>query len=356
MITNITLENFKCFRKVEVNPRLITVFIGPNGTGKSSVLQALALLKQSVGEGGRFNFTGNLVNFGEFDQICPKFDGVEDQLLLGFRGRYEPPELGITSISGEGVVTYEVQPNAGNLNVTKREPAGLPERILAHLKMVPAARGLVRPRYDLGPHKVEDVSLAGGLSQQENQTATTLGYSRSLESRISSLLGRVTGIGLRVDIVPSQDVEVMGLSAVGDVNMVAEGFGSNALILLLLQLTSAVSGATVMIEEPEIHLHPKAQAELASVLVEEAKAENKQLIMTTHSEHILGRLLTLVAENKLDVDELAIYAFEKDEEGVCTAEKLEVAADGRVKGGLKDFFESHLDELNRYVNALQTRE
>lgn len=42
MITSITLENFKCFRKVEVNPRRITAFVGPNGTGKSSVLQALA--------------------------------------------------------------------------------------------------------------------------------------------------------------------------------------------------------------------------------------------------------------------------------------------------------------------------
>ena len=49
MITNITLHNFKCFRELEVNPKLITVFIGPNGTGKSSVLQALLLLKQSVG-------------------------------------------------------------------------------------------------------------------------------------------------------------------------------------------------------------------------------------------------------------------------------------------------------------------
>ena len=135
-----------------------------------------------------------------------------------------------------------------------------------------------------------------------------------------------------------------------------EGFGSNALILLLLQLVTIINGATLMIEEPEIHLHPRAQAELASVLVEEAKAESKQLIMTTHSEHILGRLLTLVAEKKLALDELAIYAFEKDEEGVCKAEKLEVAEDGRVKGGLKDFFESHLDELNRYVQALQTRE
>ena len=40
MITNITLENFKCFRQVSINPKLLTVLIGPNGTGKSSILQA----------------------------------------------------------------------------------------------------------------------------------------------------------------------------------------------------------------------------------------------------------------------------------------------------------------------------
>ena len=45
---------------------------------------------------------------------------------------------------------------------------------------------------------------------------------------------------------------------------------------------------TVLVEEPEIHLHPKAQAELAEVLAETAKAEDKQIIMTTHSEHLAG--------------------------------------------------------------------
>ena len=120
-----------------------------------------------------------------------------------------------------------------------------------------------------------------------------------------------------------------------------------------MQLVSAPKGATVMIEEPEIHLHPKAQAELASVLAEEAKAEDKQLVMTTHSEHILGRLLTLVAEKTLSKEDVAIYAFEKDEQGVCTAAEIEVTDEGRVIGGLKGFFETELEELNRYVRALQ---
>lgn len=111
-----------------------------------------------------------------------------------------------------------------------------------------------------------------------------------------------------------------------------------------------------MIEEPEIHLHPRAQAELASVLAESAKSEDKQLIMTTHSEHVLGRLLTLVAEGKLAKEELAIYSFEKDDQGVCTADEIEVMDDGRVIGGLKSFFESELDELDRYMRALKPSE
>jgi len=175
-----------------------------------------------------------------------------------------------------------------------------------------------------------------------------------LEGKLSSLLKRVTGVGLRADIVPDRSVEINALTATGDVNIVAEGFGTNALILLFQQLVRAKEGATILIEEPEIHLHPKAQAELASVLVEEAQAEDKQIIMTTHSEHILNRLLTLVAEKQLSVDELAIYAFEKDEKGECTASQIEVNEDGRVKGGIKDFFAPNLEELNRYIRALQS--
>jgi predicted ATPase len=76
--------------------------------------------------------------------------------------------------------------------------------------------------------------------------------------------------------------------------------------------------------------------------------------MTTHSEHILGRLLTLVPEKKLSSNDLAIYAFEKDEKGICTAKELEVTDNGMVKGGIKDFFESDLHELDCYIRALQT--
>lgn len=416
MITNITLENFKCFRKIEVNPRLITVFVGPNGSGKSSVLQAMALLKQSIGSNG-IRFSGDLINLESLLEIFPKFAQQRRAVHIEFSGTAEGDELtgpafgkhvefryisdvhreGPVSVGGALQFQYEGEailvempansdespvvidigksragfthgsPIAKPLqliswsgeDIPSSEAAfdriiGTPNFVLNQLRFVNATRGLVQPRYKQGNNIVDDVSLQGGLTQQEQETATNLVYSRTLESHISSLIEKVTGVGLRADTVPAQSVVVKAETSVGDVNVVFEGFGTNALILLAHQLASSARGATVMIEEPEIHLHPKAQAELASVLVEEAKTENKQLIMTTHSEHILGRLLTLVAEKKLAVDELAIYAFEKDGEGVCTASQLEITADGRVVGGIKDFFETELEEVNRYMKALQS--
>ena len=156
---------------------------------------------------------------------------------------------------------------------------------------------------------------------------------------------QVTGVGFRVDTVPPQSAKPVSESIAGDFNLSAEGFGTNALVHLLFEVVRTAQGATVLIEEPEIHLHPKAQADLASVLADEAKSGDKQMIITTHSEHVVGRLLTLVAEGMLSADELAIYSFEKDENGACSASEIEVTDRGQVSGGLKSFFETDLDEM-----------
>ena len=307
VITNITLENFKCFREVEFNPRRITVFVGPNGTGKFSVLQALALLKQSAGS-TQLNMLGPLVNLRSDDQLIPNFGSPSQRSQLAFSWTYERPidpiaEELFQKEEGEEIkevgFSFHAEVVGGALIVRNQgsEMAGnLVSHTLEKLRFVGAARGLVQSVYSLGGQIVDDLAIVGGLSQQEHQTAVNLAYSRQLEEKLSSLLKRVTGVGLRVNPIPSQSVEVLALANFGSVNMAMEGFGTSALILLFLQLASAKDGATILIEEPEIHLHPKAQADLASVLVEEAQAEDKQIIMTTHSEHILGRLLTLVAE------------------------------------------------------------
>ena len=217
MITNITLENFKCFHHVSINPKLLTVLIGPNGTGKSSVLQALLLLKQSVGGYG-MKIQGEFISFVETSDLFPNYSGQSGATSLNF----SVDELQIESLSKQ--------------------------KCLERLRYVPSSRGLVRPSYPMRERYFEHISIQNGLGVLEEQLASNLGYSRATEERISEVLRRVTGTSMRVETVPPQSVEVNSLGPSGVVNIVLEGFGANALILLAHELIEAGGGATVLIE------------------------------------------------------------------------------------------------------------
>ena len=411
MITNIALENFKCFRHITVDPKLVTVFIGPNGTGKSGVLQAVLLLKQSSNNVSSLKLNGELIRFAPeafmLHGHAPSLDGVGislsgcspvdsegvqgplqfkvdlqyseqadlrvdrgstrwwnsgHQYEISFDRNRSRPE----AATPRGSIGYQVLPQINSFKVssgTGEDPnsplwqqlSQAPAKTLANLKMVPAARGLTRDVYRLGPESSDDISGANGLGTQEDNTATTLAYSGREVEKVSHLMKQITGVGFRVDTVPPQSAKPVSESLAGDLSLLAEGFGTNSLLHLLFEIVRTVSSATVLIEEPEIHLHPKAQADLASVLVEEAQSGCKQIVMTTHSEHVAGRLLTLVAEGKISPDELAIYSFEKDEAGVCRASQIEVTDRGQVNKGLKSFFETDMDEMRRYVEALRAK-
>ena len=345
MITNITLENFKCFRQVSINPKRLTVLIGPNGTGKSSILQALLLLKQSVGE-QKIKCQGDFINLGDPTELVPSFLEEEPVVRLAFEGTENGKSVGCNA-----QLSALLEPMPQSILPPSFSANAVP---LKKLQFVQAARGFVRPNYSLRNDSSEEISLDVGLSDLEEQLATNLVYSVPTE-RLSTLVEKVTGIGLSTKMVPGRKVEIKSLTSTGAVNIVAEGFGTNALVQVLLQLITAKKGATVLIEEPEIHLHPKAQADLAEVLAEIAKDEDKQIIMTTHSEHLLSRLLTLVAEKRLSPEELAIYSFEKDDKGECSATEIEVTELGQVTGGLTGFFDANLEEMDRYIKALQAK-
>ena len=416
MITDVALQNFKCFRKVTISPKLVTVLIGPNGTGKSSVLQALCLLKQweslesvipldgpfvqlsadefmhssdngmqmlpavSLRLSGRLTIRSRTVQSPvEFD-LDFLFDSAGSTISKRSKARFHAngKDITIPDSSAESVlISFERDPlgigyflETAGVNIGELQPISTHRNaesaaveqvlrtsyvLLQKMRVVPAIRGLSRRAYQLGPQLHTEILSNEGLSAQEEAIATTLAYSSPEMNKISDWMRRVTGVGVKAEIVPPQMVKPVSTTPHMQPSLLAEGSGTNALVHLLFELARAGDEATVLIEEPEIHLHPGAQAELASVIAGEAKASNKQVIMTTHSEHIAGRLMIEVAEGNLSPEDIAIYSFEKDDNGVCSASEIAVSENGQVAGGLRSFFQTDLDEMRRYVDALRAK-
>jgi predicted ATPase len=134
------------------------------------------------------------------------------------------------------------------------------------------------------------------------------------------------------------------------------GFGVSQVLPVLTLCYYVPEGSIVILEQPEIHLHPSAQAHLADVLIDAAKTRNVQIILESHSEHLLRRLQRRIAENDngFGRDDAALY-FCRIDDGASVAEPLDVDLTGHVRNWPKDFFGDEMGDLVAMTEAAAKR-
>lgn len=108
------------------------------------------------------------------------------------------------------------------------------------------------------------------------------------------------------------------------------GFGISQVLPVITLLHYVPEGSTVLLEQPEIHLHPLAQANLADVLIHAATHRRVQVIVESHSEHLLLRLQRRIAEERIEAEEVRMY-FCDVEEGASRLVPLEVDRYGSIR-------------------------
>lgn len=143
-----------------------------------------------------------------------------------------------------------------------------------------------------------------------------------------------------------------------EVKITDVGFGVSQVLPVLVQAFYCAPNSTVWMEQPEIHLHPQVQAELADVFIsairsrEDGSARNVQLIIESHSEHFLNRLQRRVAEGEITPDDVAIY-FCKRVGGATELEPLRINLCGDIENWPENFFGDEMADLTaRTVAAI----
>jgi predicted ATPase len=139
------------------------------------------------------------------------------------------------------------------------------------------------------------------------------------------------------------------------------GFGVSQVLPVLVQLAYVPEGSTVLLEQPEIHLHPAVQSGLADMIIEAAKARNLQVIIESHSEHLLMRLQRRIAEKELVrgitllPDDCRLYFCTSDQSGRSTLSQLTMDLFGNITNWPDEFFGDTFSEAAAMTIAAQRR-
>jgi len=132
------------------------------------------------------------------------------------------------------------------------------------------------------------------------------------------------------------------------------GFGVSQLLPVLVLCYYAPEHSTIILEQPEIHLHPSVQAGLADVFIDVVNERNVQIILESHSEHLLRRLQRRIAEERISADKTALY-FCSIEDGTSAIERLDVDEYGNIKNWPQGFFGDEMGELTAMTKAAMKR-
>ena len=122
------------------------------------------------------------------------------------------------------------------------------------------------------------------------------------------------------------------------------GFGVSQVLPALVLLYYVPEGATVLMEQPEIHLHPAVQSGLADVILNVAEARSLQILVESHSEHLMRRLQRRVAEERASFEDVRLY-FVETRGGVAHASDLALNKWGEIENWPEEFFGDEMGEI-----------
>lgn len=365
MIENIQLRNFKCFLDQEVSAGPLTIFSGLNGSGKSSVIQSLLLLRQtylaSPQGPSRLVSAGRLVDLGGFSDVLNE-SADADEIRFVIKGSKFSIESNFTEDSGNIIGASE----ANNALFSRLDSPGKLSRFqyLHAERYGPRKTQPISPyeedEYFLGSHGEYTIDALNALQKQivvsEKDPRYLKADTEQLGDQLEAWLTQISpGVRLAgLERVDQADLLVSGFSFGEEGELRSRpfrptnvGFGLSYILPVLVALLASEDGALVIVENPEAHLHPSGQTMLGE-LCARAAAAGVQVILETHSDHVLDGARVAVKEGILAPQNACISYFERRYTN-ATIKTPTIDAKGRLSEWPSGFFDEHRRNAARII-------
>ena len=391
MLTQLRLQNFKGWQDTGPLPlKPITALFGPNGSGKTALLQAILLLKQTAESPNPnpvldFGAPNTPTDLGDLNSIAhPRNPRNPPKISLDWK---TPQPFTLTQRNQTIIETdhigldlflrqdHQSPPKPAVAQRTYRvgpsQPAEMPADIdlalqkrLTNIHYLSPQRANPQRTYPRPKAPPTSIGQSGEsaidaiLSSRKpaNETAQSpIQQNPALEQTIAHWL-KQTGLAQNFQITPTpQDPELFEVKVIQrqngtEIPLADAGSGIAQILPTLTLCHYAPPGATVILNQPETHLHPNAQSALADLIIETHQTRQIQILIETHSEHLLNRLQRRIAEQKITADEISlIHCQPKDAD--CHLEPLNLDEYGNIKNWPKNFFGDQFGEVAAMTRA-----
>lgn len=368
MITKLKLNNFKSHRNTELEMMPLTLISGVNNIGKSSVLQALLLLRQSLKKGRLsegLDLNKPLVNIGLGNDALYR---LAQEPVLGIELEMDNTNCRFYfDVNEEALVSSFIPLKDGQIDIKGMSNDAL---FGSNFQYLSAARWAGISDFPMDTYEVKiERQISRELGQgellgnflYEYRGEPTFNYTNTGNDGNSiGLLDQVAiweetiSSGITVDVQKNADKTgfriiygtkgAEGKKSIEGLRAENVGFGVSYSLSVVTALLSARPGALIMIENPEAHLHPDGQAKLAELMCLVAQ-RGVQVIAETHSDHIVNGVLVnckrFEKEGRgIDRENVSIYYFSgQDENHAVMYEQIKVLPGGQIDYQPKGFFD-----------------
>jgi len=375
MLECIELHNFKSARDLSVRLAALTVLTGLNGSGKSTVLQALALLKQSlqIDDGlQELALRGALVRLGRSEDV--RFESATDD-EIGFVIQTSNSRTSMTAPAVLGADMLPLSCTGDVKDVVSELENGF--QFIQADRITPAVQyqqASTRQRaagwLGCGGEYTVDFLLQnetmkvspGRLFPREHPTLSAellkqVAPTESLLDQTSGWLQHLSpGVRPRAVAVELADAASLRFSYTGtsidsgsrEHRPFNVGFGLTYCLPIIVACLAAPKGAMLLLENPEAHLHPRGQSALGQLLARCA-ADGVQILVETHSDHLLNGIRVAAKRAEIPNKNVAVHFFSRNvESGESSITSPVLHANGRFSDWPDGFFDEWskaLDEL-----------
>ncbi|MCK4763228.1 MAG: DUF3696 domain-containing protein [Candidatus Aminicenantes bacterium] len=371
MITSIYIKNFKAFKEAEISPANLTLFTGLNGMGKTTAIQSLLLLRQSyekktLPDKGLF-LKGDYIDigngkdaysmYGEDDCICFELEWDEKNEAF-FKFSYA------SESNLQPVKSFELKDSSFDPFTTSlfnKNFQYLQAERLSPQTFFPASTYHVEDLHSLG-NKGEFTAHFIAVTQRDPIPIERLRHPKTkhpaLLSQLDAWLGEVVpGVRLSSQVLSAMNLVKLSYkfeTAEGyteEFRPVNVGFGLTYVLPVVTAILTAKVGDLLIIENPESHLHPAGQAMIGKLCALAAES-GVQVIIESHSDHILNSIRVAVKQKILAPEHAAIYFFERDinakEHKVDIIQPL-IDENGRLDKKPDGFFDEWGKQLDKLI-------